>query len=157
VTFEPARPRYTLPVAGKDYDLFGELAVVEAVEHALKDGVVQITARTLGMGVGDTAKLLAAVLTANGTPMTAKEAGAILFNDLGINSEAFQGLQIHLYAFLRIVLEPPEARERMAQRMGELTGELTAAPASPGGNTSKSASGCSAGRRNRSGGRPPGT
>lgn len=138
MTLHPARPRHTLPLAGAEYDLLGTLEVVEAVEYALKDGVVQVTGRVVGMGLTDTARLLAAVLSANGHKLTARQAGQTLL-DLGVGSEAFARVQLHLYAFLRVLLEPPELREAKATEMGELIGRMAAPPASRGRRTRKSA------------------
>lgn len=136
--FDPARPRYTLPLAGKDYDLLGTMEVIESVEHAMQRGVLHVTTDVVGMGMTDTSKLLSAVLSACGHKMTQKEAGAILFNQIGINSTDFQMVQLHLYAFLRVAIEPPEAREEAAKRMGELIGGRTGST-SPGDSTKRSA------------------
>jgi hypothetical protein len=139
MTYDPARPRYTLTLAGAEYELFGTLELVEAIEYALQDGILQISTRVVGMGLTDTAKLLAAALTANGHRLTAREAGQILLNEIGVNSDAYKLLQLNLFAFLRTVLEPPELREKTAKRMGEMIGEWTAPPASRGKRTRKSA------------------
>lgn len=138
MTFDPARPRYTLPFAGEEYELLGDLALVEALEYAMKDGIIQIAGKVIDMGVTDTSKLLSAILTSCGQKKSANEIGGIIFN-LGVSSEAFQALKLHVYAFLRIVLEPPEAREKMAKKMGELLGEWSVPSASPGKRTRKSA------------------
>ena len=156
MTLDPARPRYTLPLAGTEYDLLGTLAVVEAVESALQDGILRVTARCPDLGVTDAAKLLSAVLTACGRKTTPQDAGELILNTLGVNSDAFLALKLHLFAFLRITLEPPELREAKAKDMGELLAAL-AAPPSPGGGTRKPASAGSAGSRRSSGGPPPGT
>jgi hypothetical protein len=71
--------------------------------------------------------------------MGAREVFGVIFNKLGINSDAFTGLKVHLSCFLRIIIEPPELREEMAKRMGEITGKLTALSASHGESTSSSA------------------
>lgn len=140
IGFEPARPRYVLPFAGKDYEVFGTMEVIEAIEHALKEGVLQVCVRVIEMGVTDTSRLLAAILLANGySEMAPRAVAEAIHNKLGINSHAFTAIRIHLNCFLRIVLEPPELREEMAQRMGEVIGKLNALSASPGENTSSSA------------------
>jgi hypothetical protein len=153
-SFTPARPRYTLPFAGKDYDLIGTLEVIEAIEDAFREGVVKTTMRIMDMGVTETAKLAAAVCTACGHTLNAREAAGAIY-DSGVNGPAFTALKIHLFAFLRTALEPPELREAMAKKMGEIVGKL--APASPGDNTKSSASGFSAGSQSLSGEPPLGT
>ena len=140
MTFDPARPRYTLPLAGTEYELLGTLELVEAVEHALQQGIVQIAVRTPDMGVTDTAKLLAAMLTASGHKMTARQVGELLLNTVGINCHGFTLVRLHAYAFLRVALEPPETRKKVADEMGELLGGETARFASPGKRTKSSAS-----------------
>jgi hypothetical protein len=139
MTFDPARPRYDLSFAGKEYELFGTLELVETIEHAFQDGIVQLTSRVAGMGVTDTAKLVSAVLRANGHKLTQKEAGEVIFNTIGVQSTEFGLLQLHLYAFLRMVLEPPEMREKKAKQMGEMIGGWQRPPGSPGKSTRKSA------------------
>jgi len=137
VTFDPARPRYTLTLAGTDYDLVGTLGLIEAVEYAFQDGVIRVAARTPDMGLTETAKLAAAVLGASGHKLTAARVGETIF-DAGVNSEAFTLLRLHLYAFLKIVMQPPELREGTAKQMGELLGN--AATPSRGKSTRKSRS-----------------
>lgn len=139
MTFEPARPRYTLPFAGKEYTLLGTMETIEAVELALKDGVLQIMARTMAMGATETAKLVSSVVSANGYDTITYRSAFEAIMGMGIHSEGFEALRMHLYAFLRIVIEPPELREEMAKRMGEITGKLHALSASPGDSTSSSA------------------
>lgn len=137
--FDPARPRYTLPLAGTDYDLLGTLELVEAVEAAFREGVMHVAARTPEMGVTDAAKLLSACLTASGHKTTPRDAGNLILNTLGVKSDAFQLLRLHLFAFLRITMEPPELREQKAKDMGELIGEWATPAGSPGGSTRKPA------------------
>ncbi len=116
------------------------MEVIESIEHTMKEGVLQVWMRIMDMGQMDTAKLLSAVLQANGhKAMTYREVSGIIHGKLGVNSTAFSTLHIHLNYFLRIALEPPELREEMAKRVGEAIGKLTAPPASPGETTSNSA------------------
>lgn len=122
--FDQARPRHTLPFDGKEYDLVGTLEVVEAIEAAFREGIIQVAGRVMNMGLGDAAKLLVTVLTASGYTMKHREATATIFNKLGVHSPAFDALRMHLYAFLRVTLEPPELREAMAGKMGEFLGKL---------------------------------
>lgn len=136
--YEPARPRYVLPFAGEEYDVTGTLEVVEAVELAFKESILHVVARAMDMGVTDTARLLEAVLKVNGQKVTSRGIARVLVEEYGAASDRFDALRIHLYAFLRIMLEPPEAREQMATKMGEITGKLAATTASPGGSTRSS-------------------
>lgn len=138
--FDPARPRYTLPFAGEEYDLIGTLEMVESIEWAFKEGILHLTARCVEMGLSDTAKLLAAMLKASGHKVTPREVAEKLLNAVGVASDEFQLLQAHLYTFLRVLLEPPEARQAMASRLGERMGKWLwqVETASPGKTTSKS-------------------
>jgi hypothetical protein len=136
MTYEPARPRYTLPFAGKDYDLVGTLDLIEAVETAMKEGIIQVGARVIDMGVTDAARLVAAMLSACGYDTKARDVGAEIYA-MGIGSDKFMSLKIHLFAFINIMLQPPELREETAEKMGEITGKLP--QASPGDSTKSSA------------------
>lgn len=138
--FDPARPRYTLDFAGKEYELLGTLELVEAVEYAFKEGIGQVAARSVSMGLTETAKLLATVLTACGHKAQPREVAETLFNEVGVRTDAFGLVQLRLYSFLNVLLEPPESRQRRAEEMGELIGKWTAPDASPGRRTRKSAS-----------------
>ena len=154
--FDPARPRHTLPFGGTDHDLVGTLEVIEAVEAVFREGISAVTARAVDMGVTEASKLVSALLTANGHKVTARQVGETIFG-MGVNSDAFMLLKVNAYAFLRVALEPPELREKAAQKMGEWIGRYSAPPASPGESTRNSASAGSAGRRRSSGKPPPGT
>lgn len=134
--FELARPRHTLPFDGNEYELIGTLEVVESVESAFRESIMQVTARVMEMGVTDTSKLLAASLTASGYATRARDVAKLIFDTCGVNSPEFDALRMHLYAFLRVTLEPPELREAMAEKMGEFLGKLP--KASPGGSTKSS-------------------
>lgn len=140
MTYEAARPRYTLPLAGKDYELIGTFELIEAVEHTLKEGIFQVAFRVMEMGVADTARLLAAIVTSSGGKLTAGEAGAILFNDVGLGSDGFVLVKLHLNAFMNILFSSPADREEKARRQGEAIGKWSGATsASPGSSTSKPA------------------
>ncbi|MBP3955391.1 hypothetical protein J8F10_08870 [Gemmata sp. G18] len=122
--FEAARPRHTLPFAGTDYNLVGTLEMVEAVEAAFRESILQVASRVMSMGLNDTAKLVATLLTTAGYPTKTRDVADHIFTALGVHSPAFDALRMHLYAFLRVTLEPPELREAMAIKMGELLGKL---------------------------------
>ncbi len=137
MTFDPARPRYTLPFAGKEYDLLGDMALVEAVEWALKKGVGQVAVEVVGdMTSFELAKLVSALLCTCGYPMTPKAAGDHLWNDIGLAGEEMSKLRLHLYSFLKICCARPSDREAVAKEMGELIGSLERG--SPGATTSAS-------------------
>jgi hypothetical protein len=138
VTFDPARPRYTLPLAGKEYELLGNMALIESVEYALKKGAGDITVEVVnGMPTHELAKLLHAILTACGQKTTHAKVGEILWNEVGLAGDANSTLRMHLFAFLSICLAPPGDRGRKADEMGELFGRLE--KASRGRNTKKPA------------------
>lgn len=123
--FDPARPRYTLPFAGKDYELLGTFALIEAVEYSLKDHVGRIAVRAVeAMNFTDLAKLVSAILTSCQHPMTPKEAGDLIWNHVGLSGDENQLLRLHLYTFLSICLAPPSKREGVAKDMGEAFGKL---------------------------------
>jgi hypothetical protein len=139
MSFDPARPRYVLPFAGKDYELLGTMELIEAVEFALKRGILQIAVDVVeAMPTGELAVLLSTILTARGKPLTVAEAKGLLWGSVGLAGDDNRLLRLHLYSFLSICLAPPGKREAKAKTVGEILGELT--KASPGSNTSGSAS-----------------
>lgn len=148
--FDPARPRYSLELAGEACELVGTFALIEAVEHALQRNILAVAANVMEMGLSDTAKLVAAMLTANGHKATPRQIGEKLF-DLGADSEDYAALKVHLYAFLRVMLARPSDRKEVSDAMGEITGKLR--EASPGATTSDSAWATCDGARPISGGR----
>ena len=141
MTFEPARPRYRLPFAGKEYELLGTFALIEAVEYAMKEHVGRVAVQIVnGMPAFDLAQVIAAVLTACDQKMTAKEAGQLLWDHVGLSGDDNEILRLHLYSFLSICLAPPGQREQKAQNMGEMMGKLIGPAASPGPTTEGSVS-----------------
>ena len=141
--FVAARPRYTLPFAGKDYELLGTFGMIEAVEYATKAHIGVAAVQIVnGMPVNELAKVISAILTSCGHKTGADEAGQLLLDVVGLEGEDNQVLRFHLYAFLSICLAPPAAREKKAHQMGELIGKLTGA--SRGKTTGASASAPSA-------------
>lgn len=130
MAYDAARPRYTLPLDGEEYDLVGTFELIERIEHAMQDGIILVARRVMEMGMADTAKLAAAC-----TGEDRRRIGATLFR-LGLESEAITLLKAHLFFFLRIMLAPEADREEAAEKMGKLIGELTA---SPGATTGASA------------------
>lgn len=139
--FEPARPRYTLPLAGKEYELLGTFGLIEAVEYAMKENIGDVALNVFrGITFSDLAKVLSAVLTASGVSKTPADVGTLLFEQVGAVSEDLRLLRLHLYCFLCICLAPPGQRESKAAEMGELMGKETAPGPSPGNATAASAS-----------------
>jgi|GEM_PF-6003506 len=132
--FDPQKPRYVLSIAGKDYEVEGTFGLIEAVEYAIKDNILSVAARCPGMAVSDIARLLAAILNASGEKTSANAIGNILWNDVGITTEAYAMLCLHVHAFLRITMAKPSERAEVAKQMGELLGR----PDSPGLTTSDS-------------------
>lgn len=123
MTFDPAKPRYTLPFAGKEYDVDGTFALIEAIEYALKDDIFNVANRVIDrLTVSDTAKIIAAILNLSGEKTTATQAGDAIF-EMGIDSEEFAMLRLHLFALLRVTLTPPKDREQVAKKMGEMIGK----------------------------------
>lgn len=140
MTFNAARPRYTLPFAGKDYELLGTFGLIEAVEYAMKEHVYQVAVQVVNsMSCTDLSRLVAAVLTACDHKMTSKEAFALLWDHVGMVSEENTSLRLHIYSFLSICLAPPSHREQKAKMMGEMMGKPTSPAASPGPSTAESA------------------
>ena len=139
MAFDPARPRYTLPFAGTDYDLLGTMELIEAVEYALGRGILQVSVDVIeAMPTWELSRLLSAILSCNDTKMSPQEVKTALWGTVGISGDANKFLRVHLYNFLAICLAPPEQREAKAKRAGELLGKLVTA--SPGATTSPSAS-----------------
>ena len=140
MSFEPARPRYTLSFAGKDYELLGTMELIESVEFALKRGITQIAVDVMDeMPTGELIRLVSAILTACDHKMGVQEGRALIWDKVGVTGDANLLLRASLYSFLSICLAPPEKREKKAKDAGELLGKLS--KASPGPNTSDSASG----------------
>lgn len=126
MTYDLARPRYTLPLAGKTYELLGTFELIEAVEYALKQGIVVVAVEVVrDMTSTNLAKLLSAILTASDQQMDATAAGDLLWSKVGLVGEGNALLRLHLYAFLSICLSAPPDREAKATEMGELIGNLT--------------------------------
>ena len=133
----PAKPRYTLPLAGKTYELEGSFALIEAAEHALNESVISIMLRCAQMPVNEMSRLIATLVTACGTKLTAAQVGETLWNEVGVSSDEYAMICLHVHAFLRITLVKPSERAETAKRMGELLGKPE--KASRGKNTGGSA------------------
>ena len=139
--YDPARPRYALPFAGREYELLGTFGLIEAVEHAAKANVGTVAVQLVnGMPNHELAKVIAAMLTASGHAMSPDEAGGKLFASVGLSGEANDALRLHLFSFLGICLAPPARREKTAAEAGELMGSLAS-----GSDTARSASASSGG------------
>jgi hypothetical protein len=139
MAFDPARPRYTLPFAGAEYELLGTIELIEAIEVALQRGASQIAFEVIDvLPSWELAALVSVVLTANGNKVSPKQAKDLLWNQTGLSGDGNKLLRVHLYNFLAISLAPPEQREAKATRAGELLGKLS--QASRGESTSSSAS-----------------
>ena len=155
--FTPARPRYTLPFAGKDYELLGTFGLLEAVEYAMKEHIGRVAVSVVNeMPPSDFAKLLSTILTACGAKLTPKDVGEMLWNTVGLTGEEDSTLRLHVYSFLTICLAPPSKRAEKAKEMGEIVGKFNAPSASPGASTDKSASASSECSLPNSGGPIPG-
>jgi hypothetical protein len=141
--FEPARPRYSLPFAGKDYELLGTFGMIEAVEYAMKEHIGLVAVSVVeAMPSHDLAKLIATILTSCNHKMTAEQAGALLWEHVGMTGEENDKLRLGIYSFLGICLAPPSKREEKTIKAGELMGKLHGPAVSPGptGDGSASAS-----------------
>lgn len=135
MTFDPQKPRYVLPLAGKNYQLEGNFAVIEACEVALKDHIFNIMSRCTSMPSSDMSKLIAAILQCHDEKITAREVGDILWDTVGTMGDDYIVLCLHVHAFLRIMAAKPVAREEVAKEMGELVGKWINQPASHGNTT----------------------
>ena len=141
MTYDPARPRYALPFAGKEYELLGTFGLIEAVEHAAKANVGTVAVQLVnGMPNHELAKVLSAALTACGHALTPDEVGAKLFTHVGLTGDDNDALRLHLFAFLSICLAPPHKREKAAADAGELLAGLASGP-STGASASASSTG----------------
>lgn len=139
MTYKPQKARYTLPFAGKDYELEGSFDLLETVENAMQEPILRILPRIVHMQVREIARLISAILQFHKHPMTVREAGDVLTECMGVSSDDYATLCLHLYAFLRICVARPEDREEAAKQMGELLKGMTKNPYSPGENTGASA------------------
>lgn len=139
MSFDPARPRYTLPF-GKDYELIGTLQVIESIEWAMKDAIVNVMINLVNnMQTNELTKLIAALLTSCGHATDANQVADTIWQDIGLVGEANVKLRMHIYSFLAICVAPPSEREKRAKKAGEMMGSLTEEKASLGENTKKSA------------------
>jgi hypothetical protein len=130
-----ARPRYTLPFAGKEYDLVGTMEMIEAAEYAVGRSIIKIVVGLIDeLSARDLAKLLSAILTANDHKTSVAEVSGLLWNTVGLAGDANTLLRLHLYGFLSICLAPPETRREKATQVGELLKGF------PGGSIRKPAS-----------------
>jgi len=138
MTYNAAKPRYTLKLAGKEYVLEGSFGLIEAVEYALGDDVISIAESALEMPVYKVAKLTSAMLKHCGFDVKQSDVAEIIVNEIGIASNEFAILRFHLFAFLKICICKPSEREQVSIAMGEMIGKLTAPTASLGDTTSSS-------------------
>lgn len=140
-------PDYPITLAGKSFTLDGSFATLRSVQQAFRRDLIDVQASVLDMRQDEIAQLLAAA-----TGGSADEYGALLLDEIGVTSPAYQMVKAHLMAWLAIAMSPKADREAARARMGELIGRLAGPPASPGPSTRSSPSASSAGRRTRSGG-----
>jgi len=138
MTYEPAKPRYTLVLAEKSYDVVGSFELIDAVEYALKDNIVSITMRCIEMPVSDLSRVLSAILTTCGNKLSAKEIGETIMN-MGIGTTEHVMLALHVHAFLSITISRPSDREEVSKKMGELLGGMKSPPDSLGKTIANSA------------------
>lgn len=138
MTYDPVKPRYTLRIEDKSYEVEGSFALIEACENALRDNIINITMRCPQMPMSEMARLLVAILNCSGEKFTTRSMGDILWNNVGVTSDAYAALCLHVHAFLRIVISRPSDREEETRHMGELLAGLRAREASPGGSTGSS-------------------
>lgn len=120
MTFDPQKPRYTLPFNGKEYELEGSFGLIEAAEYALKDNIISISMKATSMQVSQMSRLLYAILTHCGHKISHDEISETIFNKIGIAGDGYPMLCLHVHAFLRITIVPPSQREEAAKRVGEL-------------------------------------
>lgn len=136
MSYESAQPRMTLEFAGKSYDVTATFALIDQIEWALKDNIINVTMRALDLPTRDMAKIIACMINSTGEKMTEAQAGEKIF-ELGIASSEYAALSIQILALLRIALVKPSEREATKDEMGKLMGKLK--EASLGANTEKSA------------------
>lgn len=138
MAYNPAKPRYTLKLADKDYELEGSFGLIEAVEYALGEDIVSIAENALSMPVYKVSKLLASIIKYCGTDIKPSNISETIVNEIGIASNEFAVLRFHIFAFLKICICKPSDREQTAKDMGELIGKLEKPTASLGDTTSNS-------------------
>jgi hypothetical protein len=124
MTYEPAQPRYTLTLAGKSYDLIATFGMIDACEAALNRSIISIASGVFDLPARDMAKLICAMIGANGQKLSHQDAGFALM-DMGIGSSDYAAFCLEVYAFLSIALAKPEAREGIREKMGKLKGKVS--------------------------------
>lgn len=138
--YEPAKPHYTLTLAGKEYELEGSFELIEACENALKKHISAIGNQCLeGLPATDMCKLLYAVLNTCGHRVSMKDLREILWDKVGLDSPEYAAVGLHVFAFIRIVVARPADREETAKTMGEFLAGMKTRISSPGENTANSA------------------
>lgn len=138
MTFNAAKPRYSLPFGDKQYDIVGDFALIEAIEYAMQDSIVNLMVSCLDMPVSKMAKLIHTVVKSTGESLTQTKINDTLWNEIGISTTEYQILCLHLHTLLKIIVAKPAERSEVANKMGELMGELNLIEASPGKTTSAS-------------------
>ncbi len=138
MTFDPQKPRYSLPFAGKTYELEGSFGLIEAVEYALKDNILTIATRCTAMPVHEMAKLLAAIISFCSEKTTASAIGEIIWKEIGAVGDDYTMLCLHVHAFLRITMAKPTERQAVAKDMGELLAKAQSLSPSLGKTTDAS-------------------
>lgn len=139
MTFEPSQARYTLPFAGKDYDVVGTFQLIADIEWELQDNIVSIATHSIDMPIRSMAKVLRVILASVGSNLSEKDIGELLVNKLGVGSDDYTVLALHVHVALRTFIAKPSDRDEVRERLGELMGNLKQAADSLGESTSKSA------------------
>lgn len=131
MTFDPQKPKYTLSFNEKHYELEGSFALIEAVESALKDSFLKLAVRTVnGMPASEFARLLSTILRFADEKLTPQQVGEILWNQIGVGSDEYTALTLHIYSFMSICVAKPSERKEVARKAGELLGKIHASPGS---------------------------
>lgn len=138
MTYNAAKPRYTLKLAEKEYALEGSFGLIEAVEYAMGGDVISIAESALEMPVYKVARLVSVMLNHCGFDVKQAAISEIIVNEIGVATSEFTILRFNLFAFLKICICKPSEREQASITMGEMIGKLTAPKASLGDTTSSS-------------------
>ncbi len=139
MTFDPQKPRYTISLDGKDYEVEGSFALIEAIENALKEDIISITLRCLQMQAGEMAKLVATILKKADDKITLDQVKETFWKT-GVLSEEYTQLCYSVLYFLRLCIAKPTERAAVANDAGEHLREMKARSDSLGKNISDSVS-----------------
>lgn len=112
-------PDKTITLAGREYLLSGSFRALKGIQTAFDRDILEIGAECLRMRSDELAKLIR-IAVGEGAPSEVSIEEAVM-TEIGVLETRFLVAE-----WLNIALAPPEKREKKAELMGKLRGQLTA-------------------------------